>query len=605
MRMGAGRTGRLKRRRGVVAVQVAVMLVVLTGFAALTIDVGVIYNTRQDLQRTADAAALAAAAMLSDYSEGNPIGVATAAAEQFTAANHVFGGDVTLDADMDVVFGQASLNSGTGQYDFVETQAAPNAVRVTVRKTADSPNGAAQLFFARVFGMNESDVSARATAVMVPRDIAVVADLSASHTDDSELGHYQLTDINLYDVWDDWPGGIDDGGGSIWDEEQIPDEWWNEEGGAPQAAGPAWGYLKELGYGTEDITSDYNPTTDPGLVYLKYNTNWSNAALTTYMTDRGYSSTERSWMNSASYDSSYYKYRVAVALGLADWSSGKTGGLWVSKGYTAGDGDDKIESGELVWLETINGRSVANSKTLWLNWIQNYVKSNNTEMYYANSNFRYRFGVKTLMNYFLEDLPYNDDMPELADTREQPMQSVKDATEVLTTYISGLESDDQMSLEIYGETAHHEVNLTMDVQQVSDRLTEMQAAYYDGWTNMGGGMAKGITELTGSRARGASRKVMLLLTDGYANVNADGGTGDYSGGEAYALAEAQEAADLGIQIYCVSVGAYCNIELMDSIAEIGGGQHYAASDADIEDYSAQLIEIFEIIGGKRPVELIE
>ena len=51
------------RRRAVVAVQVGIVLIVLLGFAALTVDVGTLYNTRNDLQRTADAAALAGASM--------------------------------------------------------------------------------------------------------------------------------------------------------------------------------------------------------------------------------------------------------------------------------------------------------------------------------------------------------------------------------------------------------------------------------------------------------------------------------------------------------------------------------------------------------------
>lgn len=592
------------RRRGVVAAQVAVLLVVLMGFAALTIDIGVIYNTRQDLQRTADAAALAAAEKLSDYSNGNPLPGAIAAAKAMVESNHVYGGSVTLDEDVDVVFGRATLNNATGKYDFTPTETMPDAVRVTVRKTGDSVNGAVNLLFARVFGLYESNVSASATAMMVPRDIAIVADLSASHTDDSELAHYKLTNINLYDVWDDWPGGYDDGPGSIWQESEVPSSWKDSQGNAPNANGPAWGYLKKMGYGSE-VTTTYNPETDPGLIYLPYNTNWSNSSLNSYLTGRQYNSTEVSLINSKTYDSSQYKHRVAVALGLCDWRSGKSGGLWSKKGYSAGDGDDIIESNELVWIETINGRSVNASKDIWLDWINNYVRSNNTEMYYANTKFRYRYGVKTLMNYFLEDRPSNALTPELANTREQPMQSVKDATTVLTTYIAGLDSDDQMSLEIYGQTARHEVNLTMDVAQVSNRLNQMQAGHYDGWTNMGGGIAKGIAELTSSRARSASRKVMVLITDGYANVNKNGGTNDYSGGSAYALEEATKAAAKGIQIYCVSVGAYCQLDLMDQIAAIGGGEHFAANTAHIDEYSAQLLEIFETIGGKRPVELIE
>jgi Flp pilus assembly protein TadG len=47
------------RRRGAVAVQTAVMSALLIGCAALAVDVGMMYSARTELQRAADAAALA------------------------------------------------------------------------------------------------------------------------------------------------------------------------------------------------------------------------------------------------------------------------------------------------------------------------------------------------------------------------------------------------------------------------------------------------------------------------------------------------------------------------------------------------------------------
>ena len=54
------------RRRGVVAVFVVMLLVSLMGFAALTVDVGTMYNVKSDLQHAADAAAIAGATALTD-----------------------------------------------------------------------------------------------------------------------------------------------------------------------------------------------------------------------------------------------------------------------------------------------------------------------------------------------------------------------------------------------------------------------------------------------------------------------------------------------------------------------------------------------------------
>jgi Flp pilus assembly protein TadG len=53
---------RLKDKRGTVTVMVALLLIMLIGFAAFAIDVGYMMVRRNELQNIADTAALAAAA---------------------------------------------------------------------------------------------------------------------------------------------------------------------------------------------------------------------------------------------------------------------------------------------------------------------------------------------------------------------------------------------------------------------------------------------------------------------------------------------------------------------------------------------------------------
>ena len=54
------------RRRGATIVTVAVMMFMMAGFAALTLDVGLMFNTKAELQRSVDSAALAGAMSLAD-----------------------------------------------------------------------------------------------------------------------------------------------------------------------------------------------------------------------------------------------------------------------------------------------------------------------------------------------------------------------------------------------------------------------------------------------------------------------------------------------------------------------------------------------------------
>ena len=59
----------IQNRRGVTAVIVAICLVMLIGFAALAIDVGYLYSTRNELQNVADSGALSGAGYLGSVYE--------------------------------------------------------------------------------------------------------------------------------------------------------------------------------------------------------------------------------------------------------------------------------------------------------------------------------------------------------------------------------------------------------------------------------------------------------------------------------------------------------------------------------------------------------
>ncbi len=604
-------------------------LTAMLGFAALSIDLGYLYLVRAELQVSADAAALAAAAELATF-DNQRLTRAEEYAAEYAAKNKVANAAPALETNTDVIFGQALLDPVTGRYSFDPDSKVKDAVRVQVRKTADSPNGAVALFFANIWGKSQKDMSAQATAILTPRDIAVVADLSASHNDDSELGHINQTAINLYDVWTALPmpkgnngvgNGIDPpppGNPAVNDGEGTEpgdpgNAGGNDDPGADPTKGPIWGNMKDFGTTIKVgaayvLDSTYDPTTDPGLIYLPRYQNWSNTDLANYLRGEDYNEDEvAAIMSSANdSDSTAWKARVGVSLGLMRWRSGK-----------GPDGNGKLAKWELEGLDPGNGND-------WVGWSSevettvlypypggswseyfDYTQNSWSQMVsQGNAAFRQRFGVKTFLNFLLENRRCYDECPDLYLTPCQPMQAVKESVTHMVQVIEDLETDDQLSLEIYGETARHEIDLTQLFYTVSERLSAMQAGHYDCWTNMGGGIQRAIEELSSDRARCAATKVMILLTDGRANVDQYGNTGDYTTGPQYALAKAQEASELGIRIYTVSVGSGADTDLMAQIAEIGHGTHFHA-EGSIEDYSAQLEAIFATLGGKRPVMLID
>jgi len=172
------RTSRRRtERRGAVLVLAAVTIVMLIAFLAFAVDVGYIEVVRSELQRSADAAALAAAWELYDNEaltgqSGNmldEIAQARAKAAAFAGYNAVVGaapavdntntGDVTIGYLANPTDSSASINT-TLAY-----QNQSNAVQVRVRRAADM-NGEAPYFFARIFGYDTFATQATATAAV-------------------------------------------------------------------------------------------------------------------------------------------------------------------------------------------------------------------------------------------------------------------------------------------------------------------------------------------------------------------------------------------------------------------------------------------------------
>lgn len=166
----ATQTERKYRRRGAIAVFAAISMVVLLGMAALVVDAGILYATRAELQRSADAAALAGAEELlnDDRLRGASatLDVFTAArqsAATYAASNVVYGQLPTLDHDQDIQLGQ--LNNLANQQELMSL-ADPdgfNAVAVHLRKNYIR-NGPIDLLFARIFGLQSANLGAEATA---------------------------------------------------------------------------------------------------------------------------------------------------------------------------------------------------------------------------------------------------------------------------------------------------------------------------------------------------------------------------------------------------------------------------------------------------------
>jgi hypothetical protein len=156
----------LADRSGSVSLITAIIIFVLLGLAALALDIAHIVMVKSELQKAADAGALAGARGLwplvlpvtGSTTPRNPDCAAGGLAAQLTAHNNrVDGGYLATDSEITVEVGRwdyAPRNFNPG------CTTTSNAVRVGTRR-----NGVIMLF-AKIFGISTTNVSATATAVM-------------------------------------------------------------------------------------------------------------------------------------------------------------------------------------------------------------------------------------------------------------------------------------------------------------------------------------------------------------------------------------------------------------------------------------------------------
>lgn len=161
------------QRRGATVALVAVSLVVILGFTALTIDLGRLYLVRTELQAAADSAALAAAsAFANDAALANDSGVRLLAllherAQQFSSLNKTLGAATLLES-ADIVLGTHDFDNPGAPLDTSGAQRF-NAAEITVRRTEGSSNGPVGFFFASILGRDDGGVIASARAALNDR----------------------------------------------------------------------------------------------------------------------------------------------------------------------------------------------------------------------------------------------------------------------------------------------------------------------------------------------------------------------------------------------------------------------------------------------------
>ena len=108
-------------------------------------------------------------------------------------------------------------------------------------------------------------------------------------------------------------------------------------------------------------------------------------------------------------------------------------------------------------------------------------------------------------------------------------------------------------------------------------VLQPRAGKYTGWTGTALGGCSPLSG-AGSETRQRADKAIVLMSDGHANKPTGNGPG-------YARTMAAYVANKNIKIYTISLGDAADVQLMEEIAEIGGGQHFDATGSGVDQLS--------------------
>ena len=570
-------------RRGAIIVLSAGLMIVMMSMLAFSIDVGYMFTMKTELQRAIDSAALAAAGSLVDGEE-----VAGQRLVEYLIRNPVGSNGFTLEEDeLDEQISQFmqqhadDLEVTVGHWDaeaidpetgllgrIVPAESIPSTVGVKMQYT-NLP-----LFFAPIIGRNTFSVKSQSIAMYQPRDIVLVLDLSASMNDDSELRQMDVLgqsaiEANIREIW-----------------EQLGAKNYGNMGFRP-----GW-------------------VTIPGRE-LSANVTWRSSAVDVVAT------------SNMQMVKLYYSNG-----GRQKFSTHASSGTWKGTGPYRGKRILKTKikmDGQWETFDFYDNRHICRGLALdgvpypsdgsWDDYIE-YARSHSNSMPWYDKDvdaagYRCKFGALTLINFWNRNKPAKDETPDLWKTSQQPIQAVKDAVRVFLDYLAEVNTTegenvlDRVGVAIYN-SAHgdgdQELDLTYDFDVVNNLVLQRQAGHYHQMTNIGAGLHEATQHLN-DYARPGAFKMIVLMTDG--NANWYQGYWSNTAAREYVLDEADEAAQKHYPILTISLGASADNELMQNVADITDGVHFNIPGGQtVQQYSQDLMEVFQTIAAHRPLKLV-
>lgn len=572
-------------RKGSILILSAILMIVMMGFIALSVDVGYMNNVKTEMDRAVDAGALAGASALPSGQQD-----AEFAARSIVAMNLV--GNQSLSGE------QVGVTLGHWDVDqrvFTPDSQSPSAVKVTAQRD-DHP-----LFFARVFGQDRFAAQSSAIALFEPRDIMVVLDYSGSMNDDSE---FRSIDYNPNDSYNGLTRATVEGNlAQIYSELGSPSfgsmgfnpNWMNVPGNPPTNQYRPQIHVEHR-YDRVFITS-----TKP---FSRVRVYRSSSRYKTFYSQGTYNSGTGLYEQDLTYDDWRRIYKVKVRSG--HWSSNTSNSNRYEEEFDFGSNSDVRTAAKKAW--GLNSVSYPYPGGSWDEYIDYCCDHSNRDSRAANENagYKYKFGYMNWVNYLLEKRSSYSSTPTLWQTSEQPITAVKNSVDVFLNLMQGINGGDHIGLAVYNSSSGWgklEQGLTPNFGVIGTLSRERQSNHYHAMTNIAAGLDTARTELTNNGRPNVVRRI-VLMTDGVPTW-----PNNTTYARNLAIQAAQDCANEGIQVATISLGSGADVPLMSQIADITAGgsapiKFVVEGGRPIAEIEEELRDVFRWVASARPLRLV-
>lgn len=185
------------------------------------------------------------------------------------------------------------------------------------------------------------------------------------------------------------------------------------------------------------------------------------------------------------------------------------------------------------------------------------------------------------------------------------IDELREAVRAFLGYVGEAKAKDRVGFSYYSSTADIGSRLSFDLKSVEQSLINRLKP--SGWTNIADGMQLALNELA-RNGRPEATPLMVVLTDGAANLNQPGNWYDPGEAKRRVINQAEAAQDQQIPVFTIALDSLTDevdVALMQRVANITGSESYHIIAGEKWNGGSKLREAFRRVAINRPLRIVD